>query len=359
MEKKRIKVLFVTQATLHHYRIPIFRIVNNDPNIDLTLGHCGENNVQDEMPEIKLKKKKIGPFYYYEGFNKLINDYDVVLCMSYTNNLSFIHLVLNKRAKKVVSWGIGVPASYGRKYGEAGNLKYRLLHYFNKKSDASLFYSEAPIKIFKEKGLPLDINKVFIANNTVEVIKQEINNEQKKSLLFIGTLYREKGLQILLDAYKEACGERSAMLPLNIVGGGDNFDEIKRWVYENHLDNKINMLGPIYDTRKKAELFQETIACISPQQAGLSVLESMGYGVPFITTEDAITGGEVFNILDGENGIRMKDISRLKDVLLEINDDKEKFFEMGGNAYDYYWKNRTPQIMADGIIAAIKFAYKQ
>lgn len=350
-----MKVLFLTNSKLQHYRIPIFKLVNDAPNIELTLAHCGKQVVQNEIPELLLNKKRIGSYYYISSFNEIIKDYDTILCMFYLNNISFDRVVLHKKNKKVILWGIGVPASYDRAYGDAGKMRYRLLRSFYKKSDAQLFYSDAPKKLFKEKGLPLDENEVFIANNTVEVIKQDVDEGQKDSLLFIGTLYLEKGLQVLLDSYKEACGIDKEMIPLNIVGGGKQFEVIQNWVVSNHLENKINLFGPVYDLNKKAEIFKKAIACVSPQQAGLSVLESMGYGVPFITSENAITGGEAFNITDGENGLRMKDVSQLKDVLLDINNNKEKYFVMGRKAYDYYWNNRTPQIMANGIISAINY----
>lgn len=353
----KIKVLFVTQSKLQHYRLPIFQLVNNEPNIELTLAHCGNNIVQNEMPEILLKKKKLGSCYTIEDFESICKNYDVILCMFYYNNLSILRTVLKKK-HKIVLWSIGVPASYNRQYGDASRFRYKILNFIQNKADALLLYSSAPIDIFKKRGIKVDENKVFIANNTVEVVKQPIEKQEKDSLLFIGTLYLEKGLQLLLDAYKQAYEDNNNLLSLNIVGGGTQFEKIQKWVKNNNLDNKINMLGAIYDPIKKAEIFKKAIACISPMQAGLSVLESMGYGVPFITSHDAITGGEAFNIMNGKNGLRMDDISKLKDVILDIDQNKDKYLTMGEKAYEFYWNNRTIDVMANGIISAINYAYQ-
>lgn len=353
----KIKVLFVTQSKLQHYRIPIFRLVNSDPKIELTLAHCGNTIVQNDMPEILLKKRKYGFFCSFEDFELICNDFDIILCMSYYNNISILKSIVKKK-HKIVLWGIGVPASYNRHYGDASTFRYRLENYFQNKTDALLYYSNAPVEIYRKRGIKLDEKKVFIANNTVEVKKQPIENDAKKSLLFIGTLYLEKGLQALLDAYREAYEEQRELFALNIVGGGAQFEKIQGWVKLNGLENKINMMGAIYDTNEKAEIFKKSIACISPMQAGLSVLESMGYGVPFVTCNDAITGGEIFNIKNNENGLLINKVSQIKAVILDIYQNKEKYLSMGEKAYDYYWNNRTPMVMASGIISAIYHANK-
>ena len=357
MEKK-IKVLFVTQNVLHHYRVPVFRLVNKNPNIELTLAHCGSAIVQNDMPEILLKLKKYGPFYAIKDFDSICKDYDVVLCMYYYYNFSVLKWVL-RNGQKTVFWNIGVPASYHRHYGEASNMWYKFYCHFLFKAKALLLYSKAPLDIYRKRGFKVYENKVFFAHNTVEVMKQPLENESKDALLFIGTLYLEKGLQVLLDAYKMAYSEKQDILPLKIVGGGEQFETVINWVKTNGLENKINLLGAIYDSTKKAEIFKKSIACISPMQAGLSVLECMGYGVPFITSHDAITGGEAFNIINGENGLRMKDLSQLKDVILDIDKNKRKYLEMGEKAYEYYWQNRTIDIMANGIVSAIEYAYNK
>ena len=123
----------------------------------------------------------------------------------------------------------------------------------------------------------------------------------------------------------------------------------------NGLQDKIEMKGAIYDVHEKAKVICRAIACVSPFQAGLSVLECLGYGVPFVTCKDAITGGELFNIQNGKNGVLLDDAGELKDVILDMTNNKRKYIIMGENGYSYYWKYRTPEIMAQGLIDAIRF----
>ena len=109
----------------------------------------------------------------------------------------------------------------------------------------------------------------------------------------------------MIDAYHTALAKstKSDFPKLMIVGSGSEEHTLKLKVCEYGLEDQIQFLGAIYKESELAKLFTESIICISPNQAGLSVLKSMGYGVPYVTHKDAITGGEILNIKNGENGI--------------------------------------------------------
>lgn len=353
-----MKVLFVTQYGLFNYRIPIFSIVNSNEDIELTLAHCGKQKMQEEIPEILLESKKYGPFYKLKGFNKLCKDYDVILSMAYIQNFSILRMLLKRNRKyKVILWGIGVRASTapGHSFDSKSKLE-KVKEYFYKKGDALLFYSDYPIAKHEKYGVPRE--KMFVANNTVKVIKVDNCEAQvRNQFLFVGTLYKTKGLDKLLYAYADAYKQCPDIYNLTIVGDGD-VPYYKQLVHDLKLDEKVILTGGIYEEEKLSKQFLSSVLCISPNQAGLTVLKSLGYGVPFVTASDALTGGERFNVIEGVTGFFCDSQEAITKIMVDSYNNPEKYKAIGQSAYNYYWNNRTPEIMAQGIVDAIRYVTK-
>ena len=160
----------------------------------------------------------------------------------------------------------------------------------------------------------------------------------------------------MLDSYKKALDLSENFLPLIIIGDGEEFNNIKTWITDHNLEENIHLKGAIFDTNELEQYFRQAYACISPGQAGLSVLTSMGNGTPFITKRSAITGGEIFNIKNKVNGITYLEDNELVDILLDINSNKKKYIKMGKNARSFYLNERMPEKMIARLILAIEYA---
>lgn len=345
--------LLILYNKLLHYRMPIFNILSQHYDVTVAYNYGGEPNCEMNFKRIKLSPFKIWKFTIQkENIFKICQNFDVVLTYGETSYVKYSFLALHHSRKfKLIYWNIGAPASYTRHYGEGGLLYFAYTHYFQRKADAHVSYAEEGRRLHIKHGFKPDM--LFVANNTVEVPLIE-KVRQRDSIMFIGTLYPQKGLPILLEAYKQAYEKNPDILPLKIVGDGILKEDINKWILINNLGKKIFMLGALYTSEEKKSVFERAYACISPNQAGLAVLESMGYGVPFITSKDAITGGEAFNI-DGKNGLRLDTLEHLSDIILDISDNPSKYENMGLLAYEHYWNNRTPQLMADGLMEAINY----
>lgn len=348
MSKK--KILFIYNY-LFHYRIPFWNKLSE--KYDLTVGYS-LGSIPEGIP-MNFKTyyfpiHKIGRFVFHkDNLKNIAKEYDCVVAYGEIAWISLMLLPL--KGVKTIFHNIGVSASY-KNHFDANKKWDRVRDFFYSKASALAFYTDYPIKKAERQGRRTD--NLFVAPNTVEVIK--IMPLKKESILFIGTLYREKGLGVLLESYLRAKKELSQLPSLKIIGDGPDRKVIQEWIKVNNLEKDILLLGSIYDVSEKAKHFASALVCISPKQAGLSVLESMGYGVPFVSSKNAITGGEIFNINSGENGILMNDDSELKEIIKQVALEPEVFIKMGRNAKKYYDACRTINHMAKGMSDAIEYA---
>ena len=357
MNKKRVLLI---QKYIPHYRIKVFEELSK--KVDLSIIYS-EESIQGNkdysnlnIRKIKLfKLPKIG-YFHKKSLKKIAKDYDVVI-VPIDSSLKSVEMLrkTKKRSFKIISWGIGVLADRNNQYDSNASKDKEFVRNINN-SDAAVFYSSYPVEKYSKLGVSR--KKMFVANNTVYIKERPISLTDKNSIVFLGSLYKVKKVDLLVENYYEALKENRFIPNLIIIGDGEMKDQLNNMIDELNIKDKVKLAGEITDDNELFGYFQNAIACFSPNQAGLSVLQSMAYGVPFITLKDAITGGELFNISNGRNGILLSSIEQIKDIILDLTINKNKYIDMGKNAYEFYWKERKISDMVKGFIDAIEYVSK-
>lgn len=353
-----MKKLLIIKQDISAYNVPVYNKISE--KFDLTVAFFSKNEAKEReyYKILKLDYMQCGPFFWVKNVFKLCRHYDVVSFVPDLHVLTFWLLPFIPRSYKLVNWSIGFRVSYihpylvDRKHGLVDWVFKILL----KKSDACIFYMSKSKEFWKKSDL--EFNKVFVAPNTTYVEPIEVNFEQKQNLLFVGTLYKGKGIDLLLKSYKAAIAKTGSRVKLVIVGKGEMYDYIQDYIRDNSLEGLVELKGAIYEEKLLASEFQKSLLCISPTQGGLSVPKSMGYAVPFITRKDAITGGEIYHIKDGVNGIIYNNDDDLTQIILDAITNPQKYIKMGLNAKEYYDNNATVNHMANGAIEAYNYALK-
>ncbi|WP_299837362.1 glycosyltransferase [uncultured Tenacibaculum sp.] len=350
MNKKKKKVLLAGIDGLTHYRVEMFDMLCE--NYELTIAHTNDALPNTKFSQVKVYPNKKGPFFTVKDLPKL-SEYDVVI-FSFNIRILNIYLELfKKRNYKLLFFGIGVSASYHNQYDENKKLD-KLRRYLIKKSDGAIFYEHYPL--IKYQSLKIDPNKLHVAYNTVVSPKSfKFSNKTFESFMFIGTLYKQKKIYDLLHAYELLYSKLKDRTPrLEIVGDGDEYNNINSWIHEKGLNGKIILHGKITNEEDLLPIFERALVCVSPGQAGLSVQKSFSYGTPFITTKKAITGGELFCIINQVNGFiyngKVEDLSKLMGNIAERIYDIESISK---NALMFYSNFRTPDIWKNAFVEAI------
>jgi glycosyltransferase involved in cell wall biosynthesis len=358
-EQNKPKVLLI-QQDLKNYRDPIYKLIS--AQVDLTVGYTvSADFTESSYPIIQLPYKKIWNIIWHKGLIKIINQYDVVVFVPHLVMLRTATLPFVPHKPRLVTWSLGVHASYYRPYDltKKPDVSDKLFELIQDHADACIFYMPEPIEYWK-KYKRIDERKYFVAHNTVVVAPfDESETSDRNIILFVGTLYKQKGIGDLLECYATA-KERVGTLPkLIIVGNGPEKDVIEEQIRMLHLENDVELTGPIYEEDRLKDLFVKSVICVSPRQAGLTVLKSIGYGVPFVTRTNAVTGGERSNVISGKTGILYNTESELVDILCKTATEPKLYSAMSQSAMNYYRTVASPEGMAQGVVDAIYFALKK
>ena len=354
----RPRVLII-QDILYSYRVPILERVAREVDLEVACVST-DKSFETSFPVTLLKTRSLGNALRMPGLKAFCDRFDVVVLQPHLSRPSVCLLPFRRNRSFIpVSWDIGVRVSYRRHYSLERTMDWddRLYGRIMRRCAANIFYMPEPVDVWARRGIPRE--KLFVAHNTVAITQTPYSPEGRKDFLFIGKLYPEKRVDLLLDAFRdayEAAGRPEAFPLLHIVGGGSEESVLMEKARRDGIDRQVIFHHPIYDEVLLAPLFQRSILCISPHQAGLSVLKSFAYGTAFATRRDAITGGEIFNIRDGENGVLYDDDPALTSILSDAVVHPEKYLEMGRAAHRFYATDASPETMAGGILAAVRYA---
>lgn len=199
--------------------------------------------------------------------------------------------------------------------------------------------------------VPLGINIEEYSNLPEEGIFREKFNISKddKLIIFIGRVHEIKGLDLLIDAFKELA-DSEADVKLAIVGPDDGYmDALNSRIAECGLSDKVIVTGPLYK-REKQEALVDCDLFVMPskyESFTTSGLEAMACGKPLVLTKN----NHIHDWVDGSVGLACDDDKMsLKDAMADVLFDEElsKKFGMNGRRLiqeKYNWDMINEQIL--------------
>ena len=199
--------------------------------------------------------------------------------------------------------------------------------------------------------VPLGINIEEYSNLPEGGIFREKFNISKddKLIIFIGRVHEIKGLDLLIDAFKELADSVSDV-KLAIVGPDDGYmDALNSRIAECGLSDKVIVTGPLYK-REKQEALVDCDLFVMPskyESFTTSGLEAMACGKPLVLTKN----NHIHDWVDGSVGLACDDDKMsLKDAMADVLFDEElsKKFGMNGRRLiqeKYNWDMINEQIL--------------
>jgi glycosyltransferase involved in cell wall biosynthesis len=336
-----LKRILIIQEIIPHYRIPLFQIISKKSEIQLSVA-CDSQKTLDSNTYnfciLRFSKNKIWKFTYIKNIKQLIKGFDQIIIIG---NLywfpTFLNLLLLKGKAKLFFWGIGVSSEKGLTKKPFLD-KFRFL--LNDLSSGTILYSQKVANYYIKNVKKKD--QIYIAPNTLYVEKFPFPTVKRTKIISIGSFKKNKKLENLIIAFNRILEIIPTDISLDLIGDGEEEDNLKQLVYALGLEERVVFWGRVEDNREIYPIISKALVCVSPNQAGLSVLHAMAFGCPFLTSTNAITGGELYNIVDNMNGYLYDGtIKSLIGKIIYIIKNQDANLKVAKTAYDFYHEFRN------------------
>ncbi|MCK4326940.1 MAG: glycosyltransferase family 4 protein [Candidatus Diapherotrites archaeon] len=205
-----------------------------------------------------------------------------------------------------------------------------LLHRFIIKRCVDVFLapSETTEKWLKQQ-LGITKNRIRLIRNPsfFPAAEKPRVTQGEKTILFVGRLTKNKGVEYLIKAFEQINGAR-----LEIVGEGKNMDSLVKLVKSKNMGGKVSLMGNLPTERVKEEYYNAyafVLPSIIEENSPLTIREAMSQGTPVITTN---IGGQAELVQDGETGFLVNpksyaDLTEKIKIILRDNNLQKKMAE--------------------------------
>jgi glycosyltransferase involved in cell wall biosynthesis len=113
----------------------------------------------------------------------------------------------------------------------------------------------------------------------------------RNSIIYVGRLEPEKQPSLLLEGFALIAASNPDWT-LRIVGDGTLRPELEKLARSLGLIERIRFAGAVYDAAALSDLYANAFCSVSPGVVGLSLTQSLGFGVPMVIAAGLAHGPE-------------------------------------------------------------------
>ena len=286
----------------------------------------------NNIPKVKLSKFRL----LTSGVNYL--NFDII----HTHQALVNYYLLSVKPKKPVI----------QHYHAASNRLQEInakimMKLYKKRISKIICVSHKALNHFKELAGECDASVIYNGVNT-EFYNPNLPVPYKKGnpqLLFVSVLRKYKKTGVLIDAIPELL-KKYPNVHLQIVGNGEDYENMKNKIKKMHLDNNVEMLGKISDDELKlryssCDLY---LSASTHEHCPVPPFEAMGCGKPLVLS-DLEGHNEILNL--SKAGLKFS-LNNKSDICNKIEEVFENKVVFGANALacakKYDWSNICKQV---------------
>lgn len=216
-------------------------------------------------------------------------------------------------------------------YNQATKNKQKYISYILENVDINVVLSGKLTQMITSKAPKAKVDFLY---NGVNIGKNNLYNKDAKNILFLGRLGTRKGTYDLLSAIKKIDNDIDSDIKVYLCGDGE-IEEVKKVVTNLEIQHRVAHVGWI-DKKEKEEFFENASINILPsynEGLPMTILETMAYGIPNISTNIASIPEVIEN---GVNGylITPGDKDNLAKKIIELIDNAELRSSLSISSYN-------------------------
>lgn len=289
-----------------------------------------------EVPTIEKKSTDAVIYSFFASIMATFGKYDVIHyhAIGPSAFLFIPHFFKKKTVVTVHGLNYKTPKwkGFGAKFiqfGEKVTAKY---------ADEVIVLSREQKKYFKEK---YNRDTTYIPNGTsvfplepADEIKRMYGLEKNSYILFLSRVVPGKGIEYLLDAYKDI----STNLKLIVAGGTEYVQEFRKMIEEKVAkDSRVQLIGFV-DGKVLRELYSNTRLFVFPSEAEgmpMCLLEAMSYNCRCLVSDisENIEVGQKF-----VTSFKSKDVNDLKEKLEQCLENEKQINSRQYIIDNYSWE---------------------
>lgn len=341
-ESPRLKVTFAYGAASKHSAMAS---IMEPPGLEVI--HLGNSFLGRK--ELAVWQRDVSGLLHAERFDAVIAEYNPRILSNLTSCLR-----CSGRGLPFIWWGHGFGHGKGR-------WRSALRLWLAKKAKALILYNQDQAARFVEAGV--DRNAIFVAPNSLDtdgigLIADEWEDADRYRVLYIGRLYPDKKVDLLLRGFAKALPVLEEEILLTLIGDGPQRRDLERLAKELGIAERVQFLGAVYDQAALAPYFNSALVSVSPGCVGLSAIHSLAYGVPMIVADDEPHGPERTALADEVNMrlFRSDEVESLATVLIGMLEDDDLLWEMSEAAREVVREQFGLPAMVRAFEQAVRYA---
>lgn len=247
--------------------------------------------------------------------------------------------------KRILLWGHVSP----RKGPESKTAPLRRM--MRNLADGVISYTWADADIVKQESSG---ERVWVAANGLYTAHDMgwTTTADRNRVLYVGRLEPNKKPMLLLEGFAAAVSALPPGVRLTFVGEGSEVASLVKSAADLEITQRVDFLGFVDDPTQLRALYDSALVSVSPGYVGLSLTQSLGFGVPMLVADDEPHAPEV-ELLTSSTGtyFRAGDVEHLAGSLVDFAASQSEWDR--DQIVDSVRKTYSSTAMADGFCSAV------